>query len=196
MKIPDLPEMHMDLPKLYGKHGDGGRKYGSEMEFCRERLLKYCEGCGLDLGCGTKKIRSEALGMDIRAYHRPIQILGNIWDLSIFWTDSFDYVFSSHALEEAEDTEAVLTEWLRVIKPEGYLILYCPDPQYYFNIGHKRANSQHKHDYYWWDVARIIDKIKPSCELIHYHRSGPVSITEEWSWDLVVQKKEADHEPK
>ena len=36
-----------------------------ETDHCRNRLLKYCKGQGLDLGCGMTKIRPNAIGIDL-----------------------------------------------------------------------------------------------------------------------------------
>lgn len=186
MDIPDLPEMKINLRPDYGEESQW-RGRGSEVTLCRERLLSFCRGVGLDLGCGSDKIRKEAIGIDI-ADKSCAQMVRDISDLSPFASNSFDYVFSSHALEDIANYRKALTEWLRVLRLGGYLVLYGPDKQYYYNIGHSRANQQHKHDFYWWDIARVIDTINPKCELVHYGRYGPVYLTGEWSWDLVVRK--------
>ena len=34
-----------------------------ETDNCRNRLLKYCDGQGLDLGCGNVKIKIDAIGI-------------------------------------------------------------------------------------------------------------------------------------
>ena len=36
-----------------------------ETDHCRGRLLRYCAGQGLDLGCGAVKIKPEAIGVDL-----------------------------------------------------------------------------------------------------------------------------------
>lgn len=185
MDIPDLPEMHQDLEPDYGKEED--KKAKDEVSLCRPRLLKWCRGVGLDLGCGTSKICKEAIGIDDRD-RCVAQMAIDIANLQCFLNNSFDYIFSSHALEDIQNTSAALKEWLRVLRSGRYLVLYCPDKQYYFNIGHPLANVRHKHDYYWWDVAQIINEIMPTCKLIHYARYGPVYKMGEWSWELVVQK--------
>jgi len=198
MIIPKLPEMVGGLTRKYGEEKDKGRtqhtKHRYEVDACQERLVKWCQGCGLDLGCGAQKIRPEAIGID-DSCALVAQITGDISDLSMFRSNSFDYIFSSHALEDIGNTLGTLKEWLRVIKnyrnpekPGGFLVLYCPDPQYYYNIGHPKVNTRHKHDYYWWDVAKIINEINPESELMHYARHGPVYEVGEWSWEIVVQK--------
>jgi SAM-dependent methyltransferase len=58
---------------------------------------------------------------------------------------SFDFVHSSHCLEHMRNPEEALTNWLRVLKPGGYLIVTVPDEDLYelgtwpscFNADHK-----------------------------------------------------------
>ena len=185
MFIPELPEMQGELPLKYGE--EKNKRRTAEVDACRERLLKWCQGSGLDLGCGPQKIRPEAIGID-DVCAKNAQITGNISDLFMFRNNGFNYIFSSHALEDIGDTCSTLKEWFRVLSPGGFLVLYCPDPQYYYNIGHPKANTRHKHDYYWWDIARIINEIQPTAVLHHYARYGPVYKCGEWSWELVVGK--------
>lgn len=57
----------------------------------------------------------------------------------------FDFVFSSHCLEHLQDPIEGLTNWFRIIKPGGYLIICVPDEDLYeqgifpseFNRDHK-----------------------------------------------------------
>lgn len=112
----------------------------SETATCRERLAIYCSGNGLDLGFGGDPILPSSIcidraendiGRSRRDNPSPTHIVGNIWNLEWFRDDCMDYVFSSHALEDAEDTHAVLVEWVRVIRPGGRLVLFLPDQKTY-----------------------------------------------------------------
>jgi ADP-heptose:LPS heptosyltransferase len=58
-----------------------------------------------------------------------------------------DFVFSSHLLEHVEDPQAVLKEWWRVIKHNGFLVLYLPHADFYPNVGTEGANPDHKFDF-------------------------------------------------
>jgi len=186
MEIPDLPEMHQELESDYGLESQW-RGQGSEVSLCRERLIKWCNGKGLDLGCGPSKISPEVIGID-DSDRSMSPMVRDISNLECFGDSSFDFVFSSHALEDIQDTAGILKEWIRVLKSGGYLVLYCPDKQYYYNIGHPRYNVRHKHDFYWWDICRIINEINPKTVLEHYARYGPVYKVGEWSWELVIKK--------
>lgn len=52
-------------------------------------------------------------------------------DLSLVPSGIFDAVFSSHCIEHLYLDQAVgaLQEWKRVLKPDGFLLLVCPDLQ-------------------------------------------------------------------
>ena len=63
-----------------------------------------------------------------------------------------DFVYSSHTLEHVEDYKAALREWWRVVKFNGYLVLYLPHKALYPNIGEDGANPDHKHDFLPEDV--------------------------------------------
>ncbi len=118
----------------------------SETSKCRARLAPYCKGNGLDLGCGGDLIVPDAIGVDMpRPYtsvgDRPVHLKGDARMLTWFVDESIDYIFSSHLLEDFANTEEVLTEWLRVLKPGGVLILFLPVEQVYRK--HCAATGQH-----------------------------------------------------
>jgi len=69
-----------------------------------------------------------------------------------FEDNEFDYVFSSHCLEDFIDKENVLKEWCRTIKPGGKIGLYLPHKNYY-----KGCNLDH---YELFDA----DYVKPILE--------------------------------
>lgn len=59
--------------------------------------------------------------------------------------DFFDFVHSSHCLEHMVDVRTALSNWIRILKPGGYLIISVPDEYLYehccwpsrFNLDHK-----------------------------------------------------------
>lgn len=113
-------------------------------------MIQYCRGCGLDLGCGGNepdahyhredKITPLAIGVDLA----QTNLTGNAADLYWFRNGVFDYVFSSHLLEHLERPKAALKEWLRVLKPGGFLVLYLPLTGHYPDPGQPGANQEHK----------------------------------------------------
>lgn len=55
----------------------------------------------------------------------PVNIVANGDDLP-FRDDSLDYVVTSHVLEHFFDTVGTLREWLRVVRPGGYVFCIVP----------------------------------------------------------------------
>jgi len=126
----------------------------SETGRCRERLKHFCEGNGLDLGYGGDPIVPWAITVDLpQPYvqyepHAPQHLKGDATRLSWFNDGVLDFVYSSHLLEDFEDTAEVMKEWLRVLRYGGYLVLYLPDEQAFRAHCQKtgqEVNDHHKH---------------------------------------------------
>lgn len=100
---------------------------------------KYCQGEGLDIGCGADPITPSVSGWDI--LNGDAQYLKGIED------ESFDYVYSSHCLEHLRDVRVSIRNWYRVVKKGGYLIIAVP----HRDLFEKRKtlpsmfNGDHKH---------------------------------------------------
>lgn len=58
-----------------------------------------------------------------------IDVVGDVRDLSDFDADSFDVVRASHLLEHfyVNEVPALLREWIRVLRPGGFLLICVPD---------------------------------------------------------------------
>jgi len=117
------------------------------------------------LGSGRTKAFPHFVGIDInhefgKLSHalRPEMSI-DCQDLSIFSSESMDFVFSSHLLGHLEDYRAVLKEWWRVVKPGGHLCLYLPHKDLHPNIGRPGANEHHKHDLLPSDIEQAMLKI-------------------------------------
>jgi len=61
-------------------------------------------------------------------------------DLSDIETSTYDFVFSSHCLEHIANPLKAVSEWKRVVKPNGYIIIIVPNKSYCFD--HKRAYTK------------------------------------------------------
>lgn len=158
---------------------------GYEVKKCRRRVVTYCRGCGLDMGCGDEKIVPTAIGVDVGGKANIQVDMSEPNSLRMFADNHFDYVFSSHCLEDFYVPEVMLAEWWRLIRPGGYLILYGPDPDYYPRVGTSGANPGHKHDLYWQDVWSIIKKFG-NAKKISASRHNE---SNEYSWQLIVKKR-------
>ena len=135
---------------------------GNESAKIKWELVPYTVGRGLDIGAGPYKPFAHFLSVDDMNHaqqfgwqYRP-DIVSDGGDLSMFASQSMDFVYSSHTLEHIEDYQAALKEWWRLIKPGGYLCLYLPHKHFYPNIGQEGANPDHKHDFLPADIIEVV----------------------------------------
>jgi ADP-heptose:LPS heptosyltransferase len=95
-------------------------------------LVAYTRGRGLDVGCGAVKPFPHFIGIDVKEFQaggmtiKP-DLMMNAEEMPIFASQSLDFLFSSHALQDMENYKKVLKEMWRVLKPRGYLVIYLPD---------------------------------------------------------------------
>lgn len=117
----------------------------TETEKAKQRRIregffeKYCQGRGLDIGYGGTCLTENCRGWDFE--HGDAQYLSGVKD------SEFDFVYSSHTLEHIVDPGVALKNWWRVLKPDGYLILYIPHRDLYEKKTTlpSRWNEDHKH---------------------------------------------------
>lgn len=112
--------------------------YTSETSKVRHLVINYCQGHGCDIGFGGDKIKKEdCVGID---YAKPyaytgkdkVDIACDVMNEKIPVGDNtFDYVYTSHLIEDFVDTAAALKEFIRILKSEGKLILVFPDQPLY-----------------------------------------------------------------
>lgn len=135
---------------------------GNEARKIAPFIAPYTRGRGLDVGCGNDKAYPHFIGVDnggVFGRGQGESISSDIRDLSMFASGSMDFVFSSHALEDLEDTVGALTEWWRVIRPGGHLVLYLPHKSFYPNIGQPGGNPHHKHDFLPQDIIAAMKEV-------------------------------------
>jgi SAM-dependent methyltransferase len=107
---------------------------------------RYFRGDGIDVGGGLdslvlcKEFFPQIGHLFVYEHeHGDAQALANVAD------GTFDFLYSSHCLEHLRDPAAALRNWIRVVKPEGYLVVAVPDEDLYeqgrwpsaFNPDHK-----------------------------------------------------------
>ena len=164
---------------------------GHEVDKCRPRLQKYCNGIGLDIGCGSmteergypkeNKIVPHAIGVD-KGYTN-IMCLAN--DLHWFNNDTLDFVFSSHLLEHIAKYKEALKEWWRVLAYGGNLVLYLPHADLYPCIDTGVGNQDHKYDFTPKMILNVLNNLGFNFDILHIqtHDEG-----NEYSFDFAVRK--------
>jgi len=92
----------------------------------------------LHIGCGRKRKDNTTRGfntpewtelrLDIDEVVKP-DIVGTMTDMSAVSDASVDAIFSSHNIEHLHPHEVplALKEFLRVLRPKGFLVVTCPD---------------------------------------------------------------------
>ena len=92
----------------------------------------------LHVGCGSSTIAQmpgdfrdgswRELRFDIDPTYNP-DFIGTMLDMNAVASDSVDALYSSHNIEHvfAHEVDVVLREFRRVIKPEGFVTITCPD---------------------------------------------------------------------
>lgn len=146
---------------------------GGEADKVKYEVVAYTRGKGVDLGCGPKKAFPHFIGVDsckdtelFNIEIKPDVVCEDATRLDFIEDATLDFVFSSHLLEHIEDTGKALTEWFRVLKVGGFMVLYLPHADLYPRIGQPGSNPDHKHDFLPQDV---------------------LNATGEQGWDLIVQ---------
>jgi len=101
---------------------------------------KYLKGLhGIEIGPGAHNDYGLEnvvnVGLDISLFrNEEVNVCGTYKELDViahgdslpFEDESYDYVFSSHVIEHMPNFIKAIEEWIRVIKPEGYIIIVCP----------------------------------------------------------------------
>lgn len=164
---------------------------GNEAFKIRWEIVKWTRGRGLDLGSGVAKTYQHWISVDncidsqlFGASITPDVKVPTCERLDVFASQSMDFVFSSHLLEHIapEKVADALKEWMRVIKPKGYLVLYLPDEDEYPKIGEPGANPDHK-----WNVSydRVIEYMPDGFDLVDFQKRNQAN---EYSLYFVFQK--------
>lgn len=154
---------------------------GNESGKVHDRIAPFVYGHGCDLGAGCWPLKVEKTPLyscvSVDGGFSPmacaaVDIVADVANLKMFADECFDYVYSSHTLEDMPYTEAVLKEWWRLVKPGGNFILYLPLTRkvakemgredwegFYPNIGEKGANVYHQRDFHPQEIRDTIAKI-------------------------------------
>ena len=94
----------------------------------------------LHVGCGPKRKAKTTKGFNTPDWHEirldidpsaQPDVIGTMTDMSAVASESVDAIYSSHNIEHLYPHEIPLTfaEFLRVLKPDGFFVVTCPDLQ-------------------------------------------------------------------
>lgn len=167
----------------------------SETSHARPYLSKYCTGIGIDIGFGGSAIVPTAITFDMPQSYCPsfeghTQILrGDCRSFPYVCDCAFDYIYSSHLLEDFTYKELVpiLLEWRRILKVGGNLVINCPDQQKFLAHCAKTGqgiNMAHKEPDF--SLKNFIEKVaNPTGKWEEIFRQTD---THPYSWYLVLKK--------
>lgn len=113
-------------------------------------------GKGIDVGCSDDKIPfDECIPFDLEQ--------GDANNLSAYFPENhFDYLHSSQSLEHMHSPKECLIDWIRVVKPGGYLVVTVPSWELYEGMRWPSvSNPDHKST---WSMV-----VKGSPAPIHVH---------------------------
>lgn len=79
------------------------------------------------------------------SHSRPkgYQFISEAANLSVIPSQSYDFILASHVLEHTANPLKAITEWLRVLRKGGVLLIIVPDPAMTFD--HKRSPTTFSH---------------------------------------------------
>ncbi len=151
----------------------------SETAKVRHLVLPYCKGKGCDVGFGGDKILKENCdGIDFpQPYTKtgkdkvdiPCDVINNEIPVP---DDTYDYVYTSHLIEDFTDTKDALQKFIRVLKSGGNLVLVFPDQPKYEIFCRKLGiptNPYHIHAAMGYDymLARLNELTGISYEILY-----------------------------
>ncbi len=150
----------------------------SETSKYRHLTAPYCHldngvpGVGVDIASQGDSVVPWAIGFDLPVAEfnvycdnhpprGPIQLRGHADQLP-FETESLDFVYSSHLLEDYLDWDPVLAEWSRVLRPNGYLIVLVPDKELWAAAiaRGQTPNCSHKHESRAGELSTYAEKFR------------------------------------
>jgi predicted SAM-dependent methyltransferase len=167
----------------------------SETAAARSVLAPYCTGMGIDIGFGGSAITPTAITFDMPCmYCPPLEghrqhLRGDATKLSFICDEAFDYIYSSHLIEDFyyEELIAIIIEWRRVLIHSGVLILNCPDQKRFLDHCERTGQSLNcNHKEIDFSCQHFIDRVlvlTGSWDIVFKNPDVPP-----YSWYLVARK--------
>lgn len=166
------------LPNLPGVTGISIQRRLSDSRFA----TRYFRGNGIDIGGSPDSLAAYKelfpLIRNVFVYDQSFgdgQILDNVPNAT------FDFLYASHCLEHLRDPTEAVSNWIRVVKPGGHLVVSVPDEDLYEQgVWPSRFNSDHKTSFTiaksgsWSPVSvnvlDLLGQLRNSVEIISINR--------------------------
>ena len=141
----------------------------------RRFSTRWIKGAGIDIGCGTDSLADLASFFPLMTSLRPWDLPDGDAMLMEGVDDAvFDFVHSSHCLEHLVDPYVSLTNWIRICREGGHLIITVPDEDLYeqgiwpstFNVDHKWTFTVAKQSSWSPRSVSIMDLLQPFLDRI------------------------------
>lgn len=101
---------------------------------------KLFKGSGVDIGAGPDCISKHGFN----AYNWDLKD-GDAQFMASVKDNTYDFVHSSHCLEHMVDPKIAIKNWVRVCKPQGYIVITIPEEDLYeHGMWPSRFNTDHK----------------------------------------------------
>lgn len=134
----------------------------------RGRDFKYIKGSVIDIGCGPNPIFNLYDG--ITSFKTWDLEDGDAQYLKTIKDMTFDCAHSSHALEHMMDPNEALSNWIRVVKKGGYLVITIPDEEMYERLFWP-SRFNHDHKFSFTTGRKKLQKSINVLELISFHEN-------------------------
>lgn len=162
----------------------------------------YFVGHGIDIGAGNDCLDKHRLSFPkMLSCRRWDMNDGDAKDMAGIADNIFDFVHSSHCLEHLTDPYVALDNWLRILKPGGYLVVIVPDEDMYEQGRFPSTfNGDHKVTFTTWKPRSWCSTSVNVFDLVRHVDAEPIKIeslhaTYDWTtrhrWDQTCGQAEA-----
>jgi len=164
----------------------GSHLWRSETEFINNFLnTKDNMLNGIDIGCGSKKKISFAIGIDQnRCGGKVNELICDGTKELPFRDGTLDFICGSHVIEHIENPVQAIDNWLKKLRVGGMLLLIIPHKKYIPNKGTEGSDPTHLNDFLPLDFkSLILYNLQINYELLSFDK-----IKNNWSFDCFLQK--------
>lgn len=167
-------------------------------------IEKFLKGHGIDVGCGTNRLSKDIVSIDQNPdkKYAHADIVHNCHDLNCkyftfreyvytFDSNSLDFIFSSHCLEDFEDIPIVYMNWWRKLKPNGFMILLLPDMENgrYPRCDDPQGNPSHRTDVGLGFIKGMLKTLNHSMRILYnIVQADTIPHNESCTVDIVIRK--------